>query len=596
MTVRSPSHPEPSSTARQRSPTVSSPSRELTARAVITGVLIGALLTPCNVYSGLKIGWSFNMSITALLLAFAVWRPFERLAGTAPWTLLESNINQTAASAAASIISGGLVAPIPALAMIEGHNRGLGVLVPWVFAVSFLGVWVAWYLRPRMVLGGRFAFPAGVATAETLKDVFEQGRESTVRVFTLLGSAVFAGGLKLVDQFVWAIPRWAPGSAAKLYGFQLDPSLLMLGFGTIIGLRAGLSLLLGAVVAWAMLGPWIVGMGWVDASLLANGSFGVLVEWLLWPGVSLMVASTLTSLAARMIWRDPAAAREPPASNSSELPQGTGGGRRSRWPLLGLGAASVLAVLVQVLLFDIDLLMAALAVPLAFVLAAVAARVVGETGIPPIGAIGKVSQLGYGLIAPGQVHTNLLTANVAGGAAGQCADLLNDFKAGAAVGASAGRQVVAQSFGILAGAVVGSAVYLLLIRDPGTQLLTAEWPAPAVATWKAVAETLSQGIGSVPSSARWAMLAGALAGALLGIGEARLPTRYAAWLPSGAAMGLAFVIPASTSLTLFFGAALAWVLLRAVPRWSGRFLLAIAAGFVAGESLAGVVAALFSMR
>jgi uncharacterized oligopeptide transporter (OPT) family protein len=35
--------------------------RELTLRALLTGLLIGAVLTPCNVYSGLKIGWSFNM-------------------------------------------------------------------------------------------------------------------------------------------------------------------------------------------------------------------------------------------------------------------------------------------------------------------------------------------------------------------------------------------------------------------------------------------------------------------------------------------------------------------------------------------------------
>jgi len=46
--------------------------RELTARAVATGLAIGAVLTPCNVYSGLKIGWSFNMSIAADLLAFGV--------------------------------------------------------------------------------------------------------------------------------------------------------------------------------------------------------------------------------------------------------------------------------------------------------------------------------------------------------------------------------------------------------------------------------------------------------------------------------------------------------------------------------------------
>ena len=48
--------------------------RELSARALATGLLLGALLAPSNVYSGLKIGWSFNMSIIALLVGFAFWR------------------------------------------------------------------------------------------------------------------------------------------------------------------------------------------------------------------------------------------------------------------------------------------------------------------------------------------------------------------------------------------------------------------------------------------------------------------------------------------------------------------------------------------
>ena len=101
------------------------PERELTWRALCTGMLLGAVLAPCNVYSGLKIGWSFNMSITALLLAYAFWVPLCRRFGWAAWGLKESNINQTAASSAASIISGGLVAPLPALALLSGEN------LPW---------------------------------------------------------------------------------------------------------------------------------------------------------------------------------------------------------------------------------------------------------------------------------------------------------------------------------------------------------------------------------------------------------------------------------------------------------------------------------
>jgi uncharacterized oligopeptide transporter (OPT) family protein len=249
----------------------------------------------------------------------------------------------------------------------------------------------------------------------------------------------------------------------------------------------------------------------------------------------------------------------------------------------------------QVLLFDIQLLMALLSIPFAILLASVAARVVGETGIPPIGAIGKVSQLGFGIAAPGQVVTNLMTANTAGGAAGQCADLLNDFKVGHGIGASPLRQTVAQCFGILTGSIAGTLVYLALIPDPQSMLLTEQWPAPAVATWKAVAEALSYGLGSIPLTARWAMLGGAAAGLGLGFLELSLPATRVRYLPSPVALGLAFVIPASISLVMAFGALIAWLFAVRFPNLTTRFAIAVAAGLIAGESIVGVAASFWDM-
>ena len=55
---------------------------QFTRRAVLTGMTLGALLVPCNVYSGLKIGWSFNMSIAAALLSLGFWRMMRRTAMT----------------------------------------------------------------------------------------------------------------------------------------------------------------------------------------------------------------------------------------------------------------------------------------------------------------------------------------------------------------------------------------------------------------------------------------------------------------------------------------------------------------------------------
>jgi uncharacterized oligopeptide transporter (OPT) family protein len=559
--------------------------RELTPRALLSGMLLGALLTPCNIYSGLKIGWSFNMSIIALLLAFAFWRAMEKLPLVGAWNIRESNISQTTASSAASIISGGLVAPIPAYTLLTGDQLALAPMMAWVFSVSLLGIWVAWYLRPILILESPLKFPAGMATLETMKDVFSHGREAARRVAVLVASGVLSAGVKWVGEFVRPIPQWAPAPFAKKLTIALDPSLLLIGFGAIIGIRTGVSLLLGALFAWALVCPRLLASGEVSVDPDAASFFGPLVEWLIWPGVTLMVSATVTiflyRIGAHVLRGDKGPALLPRRFHAGAL--------------AGFSLAVLLSVILQVALFGISLPMALLAIPLALALAAVAARVVGETGIPPIGAIGKVSQLSFGAADPGNVVTNLMTANVAGGAAGQSADLLNDFKAGHGIGASPLKQAVAQFFGILVGSVIGAWVYVMLIPDPAAMLLSVEWPAPAVATWKAVAEALSMGFASVPETARAAMVPAGIAGLVLGLLECRLAGRALALLPSATAMGLAFVIPASTSAMMFVGAFLAWSFARFVPNLAARFAITIGAGLIAGESIVGVLASLFHM-
>jgi uncharacterized oligopeptide transporter (OPT) family protein len=507
------------------------------------------------------------------------------LTGGRPWDILESNISQTSASSAASIISGGLVAPIPALALVSGITLAPGPLIAWVFAVSFYGIWVAWYLRAPLLYRSGLAYPAGAVAAETMRELFSHGAQAMQRVRLLLSAAVVSAAVKLLDAAIWAVPRFSITPQAAKLTFVFDPSLLLVGFGAIIGLRAGLSLLLGALVAWGLLGPLLMARDIVQVDPTATSHFLPLVEWLLWPGVALMVMSALSSLAAGLYQR-----------RRTEVPGAGPEADGFRWVRLSaLLGAGLLVVLLQITVMGIGWLPALLSLPMAFFLAAVVGRVVGETGIPPIGATGKLSQLSFAFIDPGQATTNLMTANVAGGAAGQCADLLNDFKAGAEVGATPQRQVIAQCLGIATGSIVGSLVYLSLIPEPTQMLLTEEWPAPAVATWAAVAQVYTEGLGELPPYALPAMLLCGLLGLVLGAADMLSSARIKRWLPRASAMGLAFVIPASTSLGMFYGAALAWLAGRRYPRLAGGLLMVTAAGLVAGESLMGVALAFVSM-
>ncbi len=652
---------------------------QFTLRAVLTGMVLGAALSMCNVYTGLTVGWGFNMSITAALLSYAFWMTLHGMARdrVRSWTIYENNINQTAASSAAAVSSAGLVAPVPALAIMTGFTPSYPWLALWIFSVCLVGISVAIGLRRQMILVDKLPFPTGVATAEMLREMYAHGQEAFARVRMMLIAGGAASAVKLHETYKWTVEYTAPylqfdrtgflpfsiqGFTGKSLTFSLDPTLMMVGVGGLIGLRAAASMLVGAVLAWLVIAPPLIHSGYIRLSaaealkalpaevtlapepqgyasydslrarlvfkgimspaerdaLLAKSddapyqaavgalytrsqqkptvdvpalaanraqpNFTDVGSWLLWPGVSLMVVSSLVSfgfsapsLARNLLGkRDAAAAGRDPA----DVPFGLF--------LAGIVFSLILASWLQVTLFGVALWMAVIGVLLSFALALVAGRVSGETNTTPVGAMGKVTQLLFGVIAPGQPAANLMTANVTGGAASQCADLLHDLKTGHLIGASPRLQAAAQVCGALAGSIVGTGVYLIMIHNPREQLMTATYPAPAVAMWKAVAELFQVGLAALPQGAAEAALIAAMVGVLLPVLEKTLPAKTAGWVPSASALGLAFVINAYNSISMFIGAVLAACVSGLFPGWSKRFMTATCAGIIAGESLTGV--------
>src|SRR4051812_20123932 len=96
----------------------------------------------------------------------------------------------------------------------------------------------------------------------------------------------------------------------------------------------------------------------------------------------------------------------------------------------------------------------ALALLLSLCLSPAPRRVPGETDTTPIGAMGKVTQLTFGAINPGNMNVNLMSANITAGAATSAADLLTDLKSGYLLGANPRKQFIAQFAGIFIGTLV----------------------------------------------------------------------------------------------------------------------------------------------
>lgn len=132
------------------------------------------------------------------------------------------------------------------------------------------------------------------------------------------------------------------------------------------------------------------------------------------------------------------------AKQSDDLTQKIPG----RWWFFGILAASTLCVCTLSGPFGMKVWQPALAIPVAALLSYVAVRCAGETDINPVGPMGKIVQLVFAVVAPGETVANLMAAAVSCGAAGQAGDLMQDFKAGRLMGLSPRKQLLAQMAGI----------------------------------------------------------------------------------------------------------------------------------------------------
>lgn len=561
---------------------------QLTPRAIIFGCLIGGLVSAMNISFGLKIGWTVGGSLMAAILGYAAFTIFS----SKKPTVLETNICQTTGSAAGTMASaGGLVAPIPAMFLL-GHEISIWGMFAWVLCVAFLGVFFAVPLRRQYVVIEKLRFPTGTATANTIVSMFAKSDTALAQAKVLIWIAVIGGAYSLASYFVGYlehVPLELMGgvfATAAAWQFQLYLAPMLFGAGFLIGTRVALSLLFGAIFAWGILAPLTAHFGWVTGPImsLGDGPRG----WILWPGVAIMVADALTSLA--LSWKTIARTFKVKDVGSVEttdpemIP--------NSWWIGGLIAGTLLVSVVAFFVFDIPIYMSLVAVALSAVLAAIAVRSTGETDINPVGGMGKVTQLVFGGISPGDISTNLMAASISGAGASQAGDMMQDLKTGYLLGSSPRKQLIAQLLGIPAGCVF--AVLIFFLFKSQYEFGGAEYPAPAAFAWKAVAELMAQGFGALPLHAEWGMLAGAVFGAAMPITKKLFP-KTAPYLPSGLAFGIAFIVQAYYSITMFIGllAYLLWKKMR--PEAAAVFVFAVASGLIAGEGLMNIVKGLFEM-
>jgi putative OPT family oligopeptide transporter len=575
---------------------------QLTWRAVLMGSLLGAVLSLTNLYIGLKAGWGFGVAITACILSYAIWSSLYALgiAGT-KMTILENNCMQSTASSAGYSTGGTLVSAFSAYILLNDQLLPIPVLLMWVFFLAVMGVTMAIPMKRQMINIEQLRFPSGIAAAETLRALHSHGAKAArsakaLGVAGLLAavSQFWADGLKLISVRLepLSLSTWVEKLDKAVFGkawmgrtvqFEWDP--IFLAAGALTGLRVSASMMLGGTLCWAVFVPMLQGYG-----VTADSSYRDLVKWTLWGGVACMVTSGLLSFVFQ--WRSvlralgslggifgKAADRAVSEVDAIEAPMS--------WFLAGqLVSLAALAWLAHAT-FKMPYWQSTVAVLLTFFLALVACRVTGETDTTPIGAMGKVTQLIFGVLSPGNTNVNLMSAGITAGAALSSADLLTDLKSGYLLGANPRRQFLAQFAGIFAGTIVTVLCFRVMVPNAAA-LGSGRFPAPAAQTWKAVAEVLRNGIGSLGYVKASSMAVGGLVGIILPL-SAKLFPKYEKWIPSAAGLGLAWTFQWYTSLLFFLGAIIGYGFEKTAPRKSEEYTFPVASGIIAGGSLMAVL-------
>ena len=404
--------------------------RQFTLRALLTAAVIGALMAVSNFVRRPEVRVGLGVTITAAVIAYAMFKSLETILPVVrrnPLSMLENCTILSFASAAGSVSSAGLVSAIPALYLCTGQPMGYWQMMGWLACVATLGCFMAIPLKRQLINIDKLAFPTGTATAETLRSLHSTGAKAMQQAKTLIYCGLVGGvvkfwqeGLRSVLMFFWVRHQWGwckglahltppdtlqmlPGKDArhwlKRYTLGFEPSTLFIAAGAIMGIPVGVSMLVGAVVFFGVLGPLMDQFGILDYE--TKRGYGAVVAWTLWPSVALMVTAGLTNFAMR--WRMIVHAlgeitaifgkrREQSAHAQVDTPMA--------WFVLGACVAGAACVVLGQAFFGIAWWMGVLAVVLTFLLSVVAARATGETDTTPIGAMGKITQLSYAAITP----------------------------------------------------------------------------------------------------------------------------------------------------------------------------------------------------
>jgi putative OPT family oligopeptide transporter len=590
---------------------------QLTAKAIVLGVILSMVLAGANAYLGLFAGMTVSASIPAAVISMGILRLFRES------NILENNIVQTAASAGESLAAG-VIFTIPALVILGYWNvfdygwvtviAGLGGLLGVLFTIP---------LRRSLIIEEGLAYPEGRATAEVLK--VGEDPQSGVRQLALAaitGALVKLGssGLRLWSETAQAATF--AGNSIAYIGTNVSPALVSVGY--IVGLNIATLVCIGGAISWFVAIPVYSALYLqsdpVLSQMVADGAGATDVAFQIWTsqirylGVGAMLTGgiwALISMRGSLLSGIRSGLHQMSRENSGSVDH-----TEQDIPMQVVLIGVALFVVPIFFLYNsihesiglsVSLPMTVIMVVAGFLFSSVAAYMAGLVGSSnnPISGITIATILfssllllwlmgpggGQGGVGPSAA---ILIGAVVCCAAAIAGDNMQDLKAGHLLGATPWKQQLMQGIGVVSAVLVMAPILNLLLQAYGIGIPTEEKPNALLAPQATLMASVAQGVFG--AGLPWGMVGlGAIIGGLIITVDEHLKRIGARWHAPVLAVAVGIYLPLELSVPIFFGGLIAHLVERSLAGRSQadrdrsmRLGVLTAAGLITGEALLGI--------
>ncbi|MCZ7681688.1 MAG: OPT/YSL family transporter [Sandaracinaceae bacterium] len=295
---------------------------------------------------------------------------------------------------------------------------------------------------------------------------------------------------EFLDEWIYAITSLKVGGIElRELTIRADTDFVLMAAGGLMGIRIGVSLMIGAIINYFILVPWAIGIGEIDGRVVegvTHYGFGAILKWALWCGVAMMTTSSLFAFFSKpkvilTAFTGMFAKKKDKGEDvlaDVELPMVVFA--------VGIPVVGGIVVALAWFFFDVQIWLGLIGIPLIFVFTLIAVNSTALTSITPTGALGKLTQLTYAGLAPGNITTNMMTAGITAEVAGNASNLLMDIKPGYMLGGKPRHQAVGHVLGIIAGAAAAVPVFYLVFLNngPAAMMANPQYPMPAATAWR----------------------------------------------------------------------------------------------------------------